>query len=201
MKPDTSRKVDLDDAIDRAVRSMMSAEPRPGMRQRVLSRLHERPSRAFPFLRVAIAGVSIAAIALAVALRVGIKPIDVNEPVAAPPQTMTTPPRQQTPVAAAAPNAAPVPVPETARPVMRSQPVARGLVVAQSLMANEEEDSIGAAAIETPGVSPELDPLQVRALPLIQELASPANTIAPITVPPLVIPELPVITPIQGPIH
>lgn len=48
---------DLDDAIDRAVRDIMSLDPRPGLRGRVLSRLEraERPWFAFPQLAAAAA--------------------------------------------------------------------------------------------------------------------------------------------------
>ncbi len=55
----------LDDAIDRAVREMMSAEPRPGMRHRVLAQIGTRPSSLLTLPRLATAaGLLIVAIGL-----------------------------------------------------------------------------------------------------------------------------------------
>jgi hypothetical protein len=60
----------IDDAIDRAVRDIMRAEPRTGLRGRVLTEI-ERPSRRFQF-RPAFAGAAllvVAAVLVAVLLR------------------------------------------------------------------------------------------------------------------------------------
>jgi hypothetical protein len=46
--------VDVDLAIDRAVREMMSAEPRAGFRQRVLRRLAERPQAGWTWWHAAL---------------------------------------------------------------------------------------------------------------------------------------------------
>ena len=83
----------LDDAIDRAVQEMIHADPRPGLRRRVLDRLNAPPSRMswVPKLLVP-AGALAAALFLAVLLKT---PAPVFEPVS------TAPPVAQAPAAPA----------------------------------------------------------------------------------------------------
>ena len=50
---------DLDDAIDRAVRAIMSVEPRAGLRGRVLDRLERRPAVVFALPRLAGAAAAV----------------------------------------------------------------------------------------------------------------------------------------------
>jgi hypothetical protein len=50
----------LDRAIDRAVRDMMQADPRPGFRGRVLSRLHREPVRSSLIPRLLLVGAALA---------------------------------------------------------------------------------------------------------------------------------------------
>ena len=56
----------LDRAIDRAVRDMMHADPRPGFRRRVLARLERESTRASMFSPLAIATTALAVLVLAV---------------------------------------------------------------------------------------------------------------------------------------
>jgi len=127
MKPD-DRRDPADLAIDRAVRDMMSAEPRPGMRQRVLARIQEPERRMYPLLKFAVAGISIALV-VGVALRIA------NRPEIAVTRS-TTPPRSS-PVVKSAP---PTSTPSTATPSIETAAIRElaplappGLVVAQSL--------------------------------------------------------------------
>src|SRR3954447_21931030 len=52
----------LDAAIDRAVREMLNAEPRAGLRHRVLARLHDRPTRMLSVPRLAFASALLVAL-------------------------------------------------------------------------------------------------------------------------------------------
>jgi hypothetical protein len=58
----------LDDAIDRAVRDLMSAEPRPDLRARVLAELEGTPARPAFWPRLAFGGAVVALAAILVAL-------------------------------------------------------------------------------------------------------------------------------------
>ena len=89
----------IDDAIDRAVRDIMRAEPRAGLRGRVLTEI-ERPSRRVPF-RPAFAAAALLAVA-AVVVAVLLRPA----PLSAPDSTAA---RQEQP----APPPAPAPVVQT----------------------------------------------------------------------------------------
>lgn len=195
MKSD-QEPLDLDAAIDRAVRSMMTAEPRPGMRQRVLSRINEAPRRAFPMLRLAMAGGGIAVIALAVVLRDGNRPIrPIEEPARVPghPVVAAPPPRVQAPAARVPP---PVSAPPTANRTQALSPrIPRGMVVAQSL---PSEDPVRSAAVG-PTVVPEApENLLLPPLSTIQELQPPGDSVPAITVAPIGIVNLQPIAPLQG---
>jgi hypothetical protein len=95
----------LDAAIDRAVREMMSVEPRGDFRERVLSKIAGTPARTLLWPRFAI-GAAAAAVAIALMFQVGQRPSD--RPV------------EQTPVA----TAPPTPPPRTTE---RPTPVPRRL--------------------------------------------------------------------------
>jgi hypothetical protein len=201
MKPDKRSPVDLDAAIDRAVRSIMSAEPRAGMRQRVLSRINEAPRRALPMLRLAIAGGGVALIALILTTRVGQGPVPPEQPapvVINPPSTaIPTPSRPQTNVARMPPpiSAAP-PTRPTAPP---SQRIPRGLVVAQSLPALDVDDPVQTGVPPQGQVMPELQGLHIPALRAIPELDTPVDSMPAIRLSPIEIPNLQPIAPLQGP--
>lgn len=66
---------DIDDAIDRAVRDFMSAEPRPGFRARVLERLARRPSTWFALPRVAAAAALLVILVAAVQMARHARPL------------------------------------------------------------------------------------------------------------------------------
>jgi hypothetical protein len=203
MKPDKSRDVDLDAAIDRAVRSMMSAEPRAGMRQRVLARIHEAPRRAFPMWRLAIAGGGVAAMALAVAIRVGywpmhpedVAPVVVTSP---PPAEPAAPPTRQQPSVQRVPPPI-VATPPVARTPAPSQRIPRGLVVAQSLALPEDDDVRTASPM--PEALPGLEPIAIAPLRAIQSLDIPAVQIEAIEFKPIGVSRLPDIAPLQGPLR
>lgn len=199
MKSDHRPKINMDAAIDRAVRSIMSAEPRAGLRQRVLSRINEAPRRAFPLFRLAIVGGSIAAIALAVALRVGDRPAIREEHVSTPPPTVAAPPREQ-PMVRETPRPM-APAPPARRPPTPSQPVPRGLVVAQNLTALEDDDIVDRTRTTEPEVSEVLEPLRTPSLSRIEGLEMPSATVPAIAMTPIGISELPQIAPLQGPIR
>jgi hypothetical protein len=65
----------LDAAIDRAVREMMSVEPRADLRQRVMAELVEKPSRAALWPRFAFGSAALAAAAIVVLMLVN-RPAD-----------------------------------------------------------------------------------------------------------------------------
>jgi hypothetical protein len=201
MKPDKPRPIDIDAAIDRAVRSMMSAEPRAGLRQRVLSRINETPSRAVPLWRLAIAGGGIAVIALAVAVRVLDRPVPPEEPA----PVVTTAPRPVTPPPSSRqPDVTPVPPPISAAPPSPrtpppSQRISRGLVVAQSLTMPEDEDLATTAPM--PEALPVLEPIGIAPLQAIQSLEIRAVEIEAIEFKQIGVSRLPEIAPLQGPLR
>jgi len=90
----------IDDAIDQVVRDIMRAEPRAGLRGRVLTEI-ERPSRRFQ-LRPAFAGVALLAVA-AVLVAVLLRPTPSSRPE-------STAARQEQP--------APAPAPELTTPAV-----------------------------------------------------------------------------------
>jgi hypothetical protein len=125
---------DLDEAIDRAVRDIMSAEPRPGLRGRVLERLEHPRTAWFTVPRFAAAAAVLASVVLAVFLLTRpapVEPTSVAEtqpvlpapPVVAPrqdPGSVPPPPDPKRTVKARVPPAFPAPgtvaaanVPET----------------------------------------------------------------------------------------
>jgi hypothetical protein len=208
MKPDHSPNVDMDAAIDRAVRSIMNAEPPAGLRQRVLSRINETPRRGFPILRVAIVGGSLAVVALAVAIRVA-NLSDVREEVVTTPPPVTSGPRPGAaepgppPPIAATPRSIPhtAQTPRSRVPYAPTQSIPRGLVVAQNLVSSEDEIRAidpAATALDAPQ---DLDPLQMPALDVIQRIDLSSATVPPVTMAPIAVSKLPEIAPLPSPIR
>jgi hypothetical protein len=82
----------LDAAIDRAVRDLMSVEPRAGLRERVLAELTGEPVRAAWWPRLALGSAAIAVV-VAVVLMIGSRPpqrpVDRTIAGATPPTTAT----------------------------------------------------------------------------------------------------------------
>ena len=183
---------DLDDAIDRAVRDIMSVEPRAGLRGRVLDRLERRPGPGFALPRLAGAA---AAIAVAVIAFVLLRPAP-EGPAHAPAQTTSaervpasrddTPAGSDTasteePVAETARRQAPSP-PRSAVSPRRPDFPAPGMVTAATVAAGPA----GAFEATDFGV-----------LPLVPD-AEPI-AIAPIAIVPLTAPEPIVVRPLGRP--
>lgn len=93
---------DIDDAIDRAVRDLMSVEPRTGLRGRVLADLESRGTEWFSLPRLAGAA---AVVAVGISLGLFIWSLTTQDPVR--PATLTG----NEPAEAAAPRGAPASVP------------------------------------------------------------------------------------------
>ena len=181
----------IDDAIDQAVRDIMRAEPRAGLRGRVLLEI-EQPSRRFQF-RPAFAGAALLAVA-AVLVAVLLRPA----PSSAPESTAARQDRPA-PVPAPAPEvkAPPVPPPAAVDSADRGpQPAPRprkgdrvvfppsGMVAAASVPVDAEptvalvslpDSAVGTADAQTPE-----PPIVV-----------PRIEIAPIAIPPIVITPIP----------
>jgi hypothetical protein len=100
----------VDAAIDRAVREIMSAEPRPGFRHRVLERLTDAPPARWTWARVTV-GIATAAATLVAAIW-----LSAPEHSTAP--TAPTVARQQ-PTEVAPPPASPTPGTEVEQPVVK----------------------------------------------------------------------------------
>ena len=142
----------LDAAIDRAVRDLMSAEPRAGLRERVLAELTGEPARAawWPRLAVGSAAVAVAvAVLLMIVNRPPVPPVDRTIAVATP--------------AASAPGGAATPseLPKRTPPVhvdgARTRIVARHPVV--------EDRPVQAASIDTG------EPIAIEPLAAVERLA------------------------------
>jgi hypothetical protein len=162
----------LDDAIDRAVREMMSAEPRPGMRHRVLARIGTRPSRLLTLPRLATAaGFFIVALGLFFA----------NRPTEQPPVTVAvqkpTPPTPTIP-AMPAPVTPSVIFDAPRAPVQDERPLA-GRVQAASL---ESEDP-GEPFVQIEAIQV-IEPITLSRVEQKQILTSEV-TVKPITIEPI----------------
>lgn len=180
---------DVDAAIDRAVREIMSAEPRPGFKHRVLRRLHEGPAQRWTLARLATLATATAASLLALWLLSPRSPQAPDTRVATQhaPAPVTRPapgpdaPRPEPPVRSAPPARTAVPSPP---PVLRQPPPGR--VEAASIVVEDVRSEPAIAAM--PALA-ELDPIRIAPLltePLrLRELSIPALTIEPITIAPL----------------
>jgi hypothetical protein len=176
--------LELDDAIDRAVRDIMSAEPRAGFQNRVLARLDDAvPSgqRAswFTLPRFAAAmSVLVVAIAVAALLRTNEAQAPAPAPVVA--QAQPPAPQQVRPVAQA-PAALPEPTTEPAQrrdgPRVKFPP--KGVVAAASVTDPEAT---------TPAAQP--DPAAAAAGSELLIIAPVPLAIAPLIIQPIVIPPI-----------
>lgn len=172
---------DIDNAIDRAVRDIMSVDPRPDLRRRVLSRL-ERPERAwFFFPQLAAAAALIVIVVAAALLRntdgTGPKgtshvakrePASIHLPAPAPP-TLPLPNPERA-------SAAPATTRGGAQPMFPPQ----GRVAAASL-------PVDATSSPQPGAAGAATP---RAEPSSSELAPKPIVIEPLMITPIVIPPI-----------
>ena len=130
----------LDDAIDRAVRDMMSVEATPGMRARVLARLESRTRPALGFRIGAVT--SLAAAALAVFMLVWMRD---TEPV-----RQAADESARAPIVAVESQSAPAPPPEDRAPAAPRAAIVRA----------PGTRTVAAAHVETDDPLPrEIDPL------------------------------------------
>jgi hypothetical protein len=183
--------VDVDLVIDRAVREIMSAEPRAGFRQRVLRRLDERPQAGRTGWHLGLAAAVVTVILLVMLLP---RPAErrpetsvVQERLATTtPQPKAPQPAEPTGIPAipskpAIPAQAPATIdrPQAASAAAQTQP-APGRVEATSLL------PIESAAVAFP---PALDETVREPNPFALDAIEPI-LIAPIVTPPIVLPEL-----------
>ena len=186
----------LDDAIDRVVRDIMSVEPRPDLRARVLAQLDGPSARIAFWPRLAFATLAlILAIAAVVTLRQGVADhVDAPQIATSPPSPGTSPesaaprsastskaPSPSTDAAAATPRSASG-APNGSRPPRtgtttpsRSQPVQDRVVQAASIQ------SVDDATAEPPPVAP-ADDIRPTGFVNLKPIAQSEIVITPITV-------------------
>ena len=178
----------IDDAIDQAVRDIMRAEPRAGLRGRVLTEI-ERPSRGFQF-RPAFAGVAllvVAAVLVTVLLRPTTSSIPestaarqdqpARAPIPTPAPDMKTPPvTPSTPVESAVRGRQPAPQADRDRvvfppPGMVAAASVVGEVEPAAALASLPDSAVGTADANTPE----------------RPIVVPRIEITPISIPPIAI--------------
>jgi hypothetical protein len=173
----TNRHLDSEDAadaaIDRAVREIMSAEPRPGFRRRVLDRLAQNRRTPWSVPRLGLAAAAAAAVVLA--LFMWTRPADRTSD--------TTVVRNQVAPAVPPSGTPPGRAPDKAPPHRAVAPRTAGRV--ESAPADADPRLVQAASIETGDVLREVS--QIDALPsqpplVVQSLQAPAPTMSDIVV-------------------
>jgi hypothetical protein len=132
-------KRDLDDAIDRAVRDIMSAEPRPGFRHRVLDRITARKGSGFrigwlPALAGGGAGILIAIVMAPRGHDVTTQPAATTQSSAVTAPSIAAPPKASTERPAAGKPR------RSAAPILRA--AAPGMVQATSIEQAETADDV-----------------------------------------------------------
>ena len=175
----------LDAAIDRAVRDLMSVEPRAGLRERVLAELTGEPARAAWWPRLALGSAAVAVVVLVLLMIVNRppeQPVDrtiagATPPAAAPGNTSETakPPGAAPPVHVDGPRAQAA----TKRPVVEDR-----LVQAASIAASEPIAIEPMTAVEP--LAP-IDPIRIARLetPAELDISIKPITIARIEITPL----------------
>jgi hypothetical protein len=159
------RRDSADAAIDRAVREIMSAEPRPGFKLRVLARLRAEPDATSPgwaWPRVAVAAIGAAAIVFVIIMS---RPAD-RRPES-PPIAQTTPATSAAPPAEAPRLADRSKSSQTSSPMrdLRETPRAEPRVVrAASLIPLEAAEASHPENTVTSEVSSAIEPISVPAL-------------------------------------
>jgi hypothetical protein len=176
----------LDAAIDRAVRDLMSVEPRAGLRERVLAELTGEPARAawWPRLALGSAAVAVAAVLLLMIVNRPAERPQVDRPIAgvvtpaAEPGHSSNPPepdKPTLPMRAGGPSV---------RPPAQSPVVENRLVQAASIEASEPIAIEPMAAVER--LAP-IDPIRVARIetPAAADISITPLTIARIEITPL----------------
>lgn len=179
---------DVDTAIDRAVREIMSAEPHPGFSRRVLRRLNEAPASRWTSPRLTAIGSAAAVLLLLFWLALPFSRRAPDTRLATQPSPATpaaTKIEPQRPTAAAGVNSPQPAVAQVDEPAL-PQP-SPGRVEAASILVDTQSP---ASAVHAGSVSVELpDPIRISPLhmePLdLPGLSVPALTIDPITIAPL----------------
>jgi hypothetical protein len=176
---------DLDDAIDRAVRDIMSAEPRPGLRGRVLGRLERRAAGAWRFAFPTVASaLALALVAFAVIQR---RPATPTQP--SPSTTVATRPAPSVAAPTAPlsepPSTSPAVTPRVSAPTVHR--VAPGLVQAASV-----DDESVVPVVDDAQLPPlnEVVPLSVGLLPDTR-LQTRDISIGELSLPPIAVEPLP----------
>jgi hypothetical protein len=180
----------MDAAIDRAVREIMSVEPRPGFRRRVLERLTDAPPARWTWARISV-GIAAAAATLVAAVW-----LRAPEPSTTP-TTPSVARHQPADVAPSSPS--PTPPPEIKPPVIKkrlppapSLPATPRLNVPQPPPGRVEATSLPLvqpqqleAGQPQPSALDTIEPIRVPPLQPIPELVVRGLTIERITIPPL----------------
>lgn len=166
----------LDDAIDRAVQELVCADPRPGLRRRVLDRLNAPPARRSWIPRLLV---PVGAIASVVMLAILLKPAPPSPPVTQP-ASVAQAPVVASPVVETPPQS-PVPFQRpTSRLAPRSAPVTFSFGPPTSRVSATSVDPRAAVSIEPAGH--EAEPAQRDAISRIAPIVIPSIAIRPIEV-------------------
>lgn len=162
----------LDVAIDRAVRRMMSAEPRANLRRRVMSRLDEPATAAAWWPRLGLAAATMAAIVLTILYmtptpnRPATQPVDIMAQAPGP----VMPPSDVASDVVASDVADPMPPPDPAAAQAARGSAARVERLPESprvdaVFGRRADGRVAAATVDAPAVErealPEIEPLQV----------------------------------------
>ena len=169
----------LDDAIDRAVHELVQAEPRPGLRRRVIAKVNAPAKRSSWAVRFLLPASAMAAVIL---LAVWLRPVtppaaEVPAPQVVQQQPTAAPPRVQAPVTIpSAPAAAPVVArrssPRRQPPVQFSFGAANDRVSATSVTEPADRaarpiDSAGAPVIDPPMALPPIHIAPIEVQPIV----------------------------------
>lgn len=176
----------LDDAIDRAVRELMTIDPRPGLRRRVLSRLERRAGGASAAARLLVPAAALLAIVVAVMLW---DPAGAPTPSpASDSQTASAPPPVER--ATSPKPAAPQPIPEAPSRAANASPRSEsifgprtGRVTATAVPAATAREALPVDATEETLVP--FAPITMTPLPAINEIRVSPLEIQRITIPAL----------------
>jgi hypothetical protein len=190
MLPSGTSSSRLDRAIDRAVRDMVQADPRPGFRRRVLARLDPEPVRSSLLWRLAAAGGALAVLVLIVMVaapdRHSKMPTraDQHEAAAAQPSIPSTTPKPQLNAAESRPEVQPPVHMLRGRARLTSEPIRMPHVA--NVFGNRS-GSAGAASVDADALWPSApaDVPQDHTDGLAPLVVPPLDPPAPILIPPL----------------
>jgi hypothetical protein len=177
----------LDDAIDRAVQDLVQADPRPGLRRRVLAQLEAPPKRVWWAPRLLVPAGAIAVLAVWF--------MPASEPVAPPPQVVAQRPVPSPPGPAAQPPAIEQAPPSVAAPRPSARRAPEPSVAfsfgppTDRVAATSVADSLGPGGAPAPGVDQrshdvppglpplEIEPIEIAPIELQPIVVKPIGTI------------------------